>query len=330
MKFSILVPCYNVSKYIRKCLESVVCQTYENWEIVVIDDGSTDGTVDIIKCYAEREKRIKAFYQKENQGVAVLRNLLLKESTGDFVIFLDSDDWWRDKKSLEQMAASLKKSNADIIAFQYNIVTKVGSTVQRSNNTQFLKESEIYTGEEYLKAVLGQKAVYQWYPFLYVFRRQLWVENNIKFNPKTYALEDAEVLYRVILCASKLVVMHEPIYQYRGEREGKLTQISEMFLSSMIDFSVKSIKKVTEMDMEQELKILLCDNFSYQYYAALYSVNYLKQSEAAKIFDSLNTYKFIMTYTRNKRYILLSKIIQIFGLHATSRLWFLFSNGKWM
>ena len=88
MTFSILIPCYNVSKYIEKCLESVICQTYTDWEVILIDDGSTDGTIDIIKFYAEKEKRIKAFYQKENQGVSAIRNLLIKESTGNFIIFL--------------------------------------------------------------------------------------------------------------------------------------------------------------------------------------------------------------------------------------------------
>ncbi len=332
MIFSILIPCYNVSKYIEKCLESVIYQTYTNWEILLIDDGSTDGTVEIIKYYAEKEKRIRAFYQKENQGVSAIRNLLLKESTGDFIIFLDSDDWWKDKNSLEKIATGLVNSNADIIAFPYNIVRQTGSTARRDNNTQLLRESEIYTGKEYLKTVLGQKAVYQWYPFLYAFRKQLWVENNIEFNPKTYALEDAEVLYRVILCASKLTVMHDPIYQYRIEREGKLTQTSEQFLNSMIDFSVKNIKKVMKMDIEQELKVLLCDNFSCQYYSALYSINYLRKEDADRIFASLDKYRFIMAYTRSKKYILLSKIIRIFGFHATSRLWFLFSNGrrKWI
>lgn len=331
MTFSILIPCYNVSKYIEKCLESVICQTYTDWEVILIDDGSTDGTIDIIKFYAEKEKRIKAFYQKENQGVSAIRNLLIKESTGNFIIFLDSDDWWRDQKSLEQIATSLENSNADIIAFQYNIVRQTGSTAQRDNNTQLLKESVIYTGEEYLKTVLGQKAVYQWYPFLYAFKKQLWVENNIKFNPKTYALEDAEVLYRVIICASKLTVIHVPIYQYRIEREGKLTQTSEQFLNSMIDFSVKNIKKVMEMDIEQELKVLLCDNFSCQYYSALYSVNYLRKEYGDKIFASLDKYRFIMSYTRKKKYVILSKIVRIFGLHATSKIWFLFANvrRKW-
>lgn len=321
MTFSILIPCYNIAPYIEKCLESVIKQTYTDWEIVLVDDGSTDGTVDIIKKYATKDNRIRAFFQNENQGVAVARNLLLKEATGDYVIFLDGDDWWKSESVSEKIAAASQGKSIDIIVFQHETVRKDGYRELRSNNTHLLEESKIYTGKEYLKIVLREKFIYQWFPWIYAFKRQLWTD--IQFNPKTYALEDAEVLYLVILRALKLVVLHEAIYQYRIEREGKLTQPSKKFLNSMLLFCANNIKKVENENMDPEIKGLLCDNFSSSYFRVLYSVNYLQYKDAQEILSVLDKRRDIMNYTANKKYKFLRKTISFTGLRATSRLWFI-------
>lgn len=326
MTFSILIPCYNIAKYLEKCLDSVIEQTYKEWEIIIVDDGSTDGTVDIIKFYAAKDKRIKSFFQEKNQGVASARNLLLREASGDYIIFLDGDDWWKNKKGLEKIAVASQKSNMDIIVFQYEIVRNDDSREFRSNNTRLLDEEHIYTGEEFLKNVLGKKKVFQWYAFLYAFKKRLW--EKVTFDTQTYALEDAEVLYSVILNASSLVVIHEIIYQYRTEREGSLTQPSKKLLYSMLAFCTKHIKKVERMDIDQEVRALLWDNFSCTYYNVLYSVNYLQKSEAGEIFDDLDKNRNIMEYTLNRKYIFISKMVHFWGLHITSRMWFFYSNMK--
>lgn len=328
MTFSILIPAYNVSKYIKKCLESVIQQTYVDWEIILFDDGSTDGTVDIIKQYMKKDIRIKAFFGKRNQGVATIRNLLLEEASGDYIIFLDSDDWWKDKKGLEKIAANSQENNMDIIVFQHEAIRKDGMREFRDNNTRFLEKTYIYTGEEYLKAVLGKRFTYQWLPFLYAFKKNLWTENDIKFNPNAYAFEDAEVLYKVILIASKIVVLHEVIYQYRIEREGSLTQPTKMLAYSMLKFSSKAIKEVNIMNINSEIKALLCDNFTCQYFGALYAINYFSESDAKDILALLKKEKSIMSYVRTRKYVFLARIINLLGLRITSKVWFIYANRK--
>lgn len=92
MKVSILVPCYNVEKYITQCLDSIIHQTYTNLQIVLVDDGSSDNTLNILNNYALQDSRIEVYHQ-ENQGVATARNVLLSKIKGDFFLFVDSDDW---------------------------------------------------------------------------------------------------------------------------------------------------------------------------------------------------------------------------------------------
>jgi len=94
---SVIMPAFNAEKFIAESIESVVAQTYPNWELVVVDDGSTDGTAKIIKRYQAAEPRIKYFYQKNaRQGIA--KNLGISESYGEYIAFLDADDLWLPEK----------------------------------------------------------------------------------------------------------------------------------------------------------------------------------------------------------------------------------------
>lgn len=110
---SILSPCYNVEKYLPKCLDTIIGQTYSNLQIVLIDDGSKDGTWDIMQKYAAKDSRIEIYHQ-ENQGVAATRNNLLDKVKGDFVLFVDSDDWM-ELTMVESLLAIHKQSDADIV-----------------------------------------------------------------------------------------------------------------------------------------------------------------------------------------------------------------------
>lgn len=110
---SILSPCYNVEQFLPQCLDSIINQTYENLQIVLIDDGSKDGTWQIMQEYADKDSRIEIYHQ-ENQGVASTRNHLLEKVKGDYVLFVDSDDWC-EFGMIEFLVGKALKSEADIV-----------------------------------------------------------------------------------------------------------------------------------------------------------------------------------------------------------------------
>ena len=114
-KVSIIIPVYNVEKYLAQCLDSAVSQTHQNKEIIIINDGSTDGSTAIIAEYQKIHNEIKAI-TTENRGLSCARNTGIKHATGQYIIFLDSDDWI-DKETLEKCLKSLKTHNADIAFF---------------------------------------------------------------------------------------------------------------------------------------------------------------------------------------------------------------------
>ena len=113
---SVIMPAYNCEKYIAEAIESVIKQTYKNWELIIVNDASTDDTEKIIKSYQEKDKRIKLISLTENQGVANARNTALKNVTGRYIAFLDSDDYWEKEKLQEQITYMNNRK----IAFSYH------------------------------------------------------------------------------------------------------------------------------------------------------------------------------------------------------------------
>lgn len=97
---SIITASYNSAEWIGKTIESVIAQSYPNWELLITDDGSHDSTVEVVNSYIEKDSRIKLFRLNENQGAGVARNNSISKSSGKYLAFLDSDDMWIDRKSV--------------------------------------------------------------------------------------------------------------------------------------------------------------------------------------------------------------------------------------
>lgn len=120
IKFSIVIPVYNVKEYLKKCLDSILNQTYQNFELIVVDDGSTDESKDICDEYVKKDDRIKVFHKK-NGGLSDARNYGVKHTDGDYLLFIDSDDYI-EKLLLDKLNKCLLSSKVDIIRFGLNIV----------------------------------------------------------------------------------------------------------------------------------------------------------------------------------------------------------------
>ena len=114
-KVSIVVPVYNAKNYIKRCIESLVCQTYHNLEIILVDDGSSDGSEKICDEYAKEDDRIKVIHKK-NSGVSDSRNAGIEAADGDYILFVDSDDYINENTVEDNLKTAIEK-NADIVIF---------------------------------------------------------------------------------------------------------------------------------------------------------------------------------------------------------------------
>jgi len=158
---SVIVPAYNAASYLDECIQSVQRQFYSNWEMIIVDDCSKDNTYRIAEQYAEKDKRIKVIQHKENQGVAAARNTALKAATGDYVAFLDSDDFWK-KSKLDRQLAFMENNIYDITYTAYqkiNAVTGEKGKVIKVPETMTYEKIFGNTAMACLTVMINRKAV---------------------------------------------------------------------------------------------------------------------------------------------------------------------------
>lgn len=128
---SIITPAYNAEKYIKQAIESVISQTYKNWELIIVNDFSNDNTRLIIEQYSKKDERIKLINQEANKGIAITRNTALKYARGRYVAFLDSDDLWKEDKLLKQIKF-MNNNNSYFTFTKYELINETGEKLNKT------------------------------------------------------------------------------------------------------------------------------------------------------------------------------------------------------
>lgn len=203
---SIIVPVYNVKPYLKKCVESIINQTYKNLQILLVDDGSTDGSQDICDEYARKDSRIVVIH-KENGGLSTARNEGMDRAKGEYITFVDSDDWL-EPNMYDEMITQLEKYDADLVACSFfECKGDEKKAVGDSKNVTVLDKEEIFINKNQLRFLVWNK----------VFRRS-FIE-GLRFVPGQ-VYEDFHFCRQVFLQTKKLVYLDVPFYDYRVLRPG--------------------------------------------------------------------------------------------------------------
>lgn len=201
---SIIIPVYNVEKYLEKCVESVLSQTFNDYEIILVDDGSTDKSGKMCDEYSKKCTCIKTVHQP-NKGLGGARNTGIENSTGKYLVFVDSDDWIKNDM-LEYLVEKAESTDADIICFGMDYVDDAGNTIHTILPTE--KDEEIFTLSEY--AVFPYINPYTWNK---MYKCSLFVESGIKF-PERLWYEDLCTTPKLMLKANKFLLLNKSFYQY--------------------------------------------------------------------------------------------------------------------
>lgn len=195
---SIITPTYNSSKYICQTIESIINQTYENWELLVTDDCSTDNTVELVKNYIKSDKRIKLFILKKNSGAGIARNNSIKQANGRYIAFCDSDDKWKPEKLARQLNF-LKSNNLSFTYCSYDVISENGDFIKTIKPPLELSFSKMlknnYVG--CLTAVYDQDLLGKLY-MSEIRKRQdwtLWLK-ILKLIDNTYGQTESLAIYR--------------------------------------------------------------------------------------------------------------------------------------
>ena len=207
---SVIVPVYNVGKYLRECLDSIVNQTYKNLEIILVDDGSLDDSGKICDEYAEKDSRIKVIH-KENGGVSDARNVGMEISTGEYIFFVDSDDYI-EKNAIKEFVGIAERENADIVIAN-NVFFRDCEVIRENINN---KGKEVYSKEQ----AAEHYASFDWGAWNKLFRKE--VHESILF-PKGKIHEDEAIMFQLIANSNKIVHIERTLYYYR-KRGGSITE----------------------------------------------------------------------------------------------------------
>ena len=226
-KVSVIIPVYKVEKYLDRCVESVVNQTYQNLEIILVDDGSPDNCPQLCDEWAKKDKRIKVVH-KENGGVASARNLGLEKATGDFIAFVDSDDWI-DLSMYEELLNTANQTNADIVFSKFRYVYANGKREEiRENKLETLRNKELF----YL-FVFGNDDSVHGGPCRMIVKRN--IAQTFKFTTK---LKHGEDLFYVLDCiekAEKIEVIEKTFYNYYVNDVSVTRDIGEQYFKNIKD-----------------------------------------------------------------------------------------------
>lgn len=222
---SIIIPVYNVEQYLCKCLDSIINQTYIKLQIIIINDGSTDNSLEICKRYADRDSRITLINQ-DNKGLSGARNTGLRVATGDYIFFTDSDDWLS-LQAIEELVSLAKKYNADCVA---------GNYLKSGNDREYRTRNKAITIKQYTSGKFVDLMTKPNGQFCFAWGRLIKKDfKEYLYFPEGYTFEDLQTMPQAISKMKKIIYTNEIIYFYRV-RQGSISN------------SFFSLKATDEMD----------------------------------------------------------------------------------
>lgn len=236
-KISIIIPIYNAEKYLNKCIDSLINQTYTNLEIILINDGSTDSSGKIADRYAKKDNRIKVFHQS-NAGVSAARNYGIQVSSGEYITFVDSDDYV-EINMFELLIPIFHNASVDVVVSNLFFENEDGSIYFDSHYKNGIIEKE-----EFAKGLLMERSI-SGYCCNKIYKRSSIVNNNIKFSSKLRVLEDNFFNDQILLKQKKLIVYYvdDKFYHYVKHS----SSISNSFFSTIKYDYLKARSKEIEI-----------------------------------------------------------------------------------
>ncbi len=279
--FSIIVPVYNVENYLDRCIKSIAEQDFVDYEVVLVDDGSTDASASICDNIASRDSRFLVIH-KENGGQSTARNLGLQKASGIYVLYIDSDD--------ELIRGSLRKIYNHIKKIRYFDVLQGRVSVVEDQTQKQLSESEVFefdniiNGKEYLKRTLNHTFIAAVWP--YIYRRDFLLENDLFFMEGVFH-EDEEYLPRVMLCATKVTSIDCMHYRYRIRGNSTTTKKDQSQNAKDLLLICNSLQNQYEKVDDVELKRMLNDRIVSMYFTAIYLGKFHKKKDFSIDLDFL-------------------------------------------
>lgn len=297
---SVIVPVYNIERYLPRCIDSILDQTYKNWEAIFINDGSTDNSLIILEKYKKRDERIKII-DKKNAGSGAARNDGIESSKGEYIAFLDSDDWY-EKNFLEKLYNNLIENNSDVAMcnpkMTYDNITK-----NKKINTYFFNEIELNKTPEKILWILAMPVVWN-----KLYKKEIIIKNRIKF-PNCSFCEDVEFLYKTFLYVNKVSKVEDTLYNYYQREDSVTKKIKEESIDQVYQV-LKNIENYIKNNFKNKLKFFYLYKIQFIYSISITLLSKIDNDKSLK--KKINIKNNLEIKTLNKKLILKNKKILVY------------------
>ena len=262
-EFSVIVPVYKVEKYLKNCVDSIIGQSYQEFELILVDDGSPDTCGEICDKYGTLDTRVKVVH-KENGGLSSARNAGLDIATGKYVIFIDSDDFWDDANALEHIHNNLIETDADVLVFPAK------RYYENEDKYTYIITSDVYRSKIIDKDVnasiryMIENNIYRAAAWNKVVKKSIIDSYSMRFK-NGYLSEDMDWCGDLLLYAQRFDFYDNPFYAYRQQRNGSITAgKAEKLISDKLYMCEKGYGQVLKLQ-DKEKATLLASYYAYEY-----------------------------------------------------------------
>lgn len=315
-KVSIIIPMYNAGRYIEECVLSCVKQSYERIEIIVVDDGSTDNSVDVVENLLKRHKNIQLIKQV-NMGGSSARNTGIDHASGEYIYFLDADDIIF-PNTISILVRAIEENESDIAIGAFQMIDKGGKNI--GIKAAFVEDKALFAD-----ASIGLLFSVYPNPSTKLFRKNIIEKNSIRFD-KLRLAQDLNFFFKYIICSRTACYINKPIYKYRVMGN----TISTTYDDRILDI-LKSFNNVADFAKNRHYPLSDINNVKIAHlYAQIVKTRLMSNSGARKrVFRKLicaykNTTidKKALTFKKIKTYIFRLKILSLFGWFFTSNIFY--------
>lgn len=315
MKVSFILPIYNVEKYLSKCIQSILNQTYKDFEVLLVDDGSPDYCPILCDEWARKDNRIKVFH-KSNGGLSDTRNYGLEHAQGDYVIFVDSDDFWVSKDCLERLMHVVDAHpECDFIGFNCSYYYQDTNTYKKwvayDDKLVFPTDKDTAMRSLVASGTLPMSAC------LKVISRKSLSDMGLKFI-KGLLSEDIPWFIDLVDGSNKCMFVNDFVYAYRQGVAGSITNsFGERNLYSILRIIDNELQKLNKRSFAESTKNYIKSFLAYELCICLGGLGQLDKSLRDEYYEKLKSYKWLLKYRQNPKVKKVSILNSLVGFRLT-------------
>ena len=308
MFLSVIIPVYNVENYLRQCVDSILSQTFRDFELILVDNGSTDSCGAICDEYQTQDTRVVVKHLMPNIMASGARNEGLKMATGDYILFIDSDDYYCTDKAFE-MLKEKSSGDPDVILFKSKDYYESNGSFGTCSYS-FAMDIENKSVEQICSELIDRDG-YSNSAWSKTIRRSILIDNDIWFTPGL-SVEDNDWYYRVVLCINSVALLDEVIHIYRRRTSGSITSSGTIKnvidCLDIIDKWMEIIDKAKDNPNSNIIRLSLAKQY------CNYLIGYASFPNTPDIYSRFKKLSFLLDYSNNKRVKVFRSVKNVVGL----------------